>query len=35
MKKQPHYTPNTPIKGSAQAAGFLRENLRDLDHEES
>ena len=37
MKKQAHYTPNTPIKGSAQAAGFLREDLRalDLDHEES
>ena len=35
MKKQAHYTPNTPIKGSAQAAGFLREDLRVLDHEES
>ena len=35
MKKQAHYTPNTPIKGSAQAAGFLREDLRALDHEES
>ena len=35
MKKQAHYTPDTPIKGSAQAAGFLRENLRVLDHEES
>ena len=35
MKKQAHYTPDTPIKGSAQAAGFLREDLRALDHEES
>ena len=35
MKKQAHYTPNTPIKGSAQAARFLREDLRALDHEES
>ena len=35
MKKQAHFTPNTPIKGSAQAAGFLREDLRALDHEES
>ena len=35
MKKQAHYTPDTPIKGSAQAAGFLREDLRSLDHEES
>ena len=35
MKKQAHYTPDTPIKGSAKAAGFLRENLRVLDHEES
>ena len=35
MKKQAHYTPNTPIKGSAQAAGYLREDLRALDHEES
>ena len=25
-------TPDTPIKGSAQAAGFLREDLRSLDH---
>ena len=32
MKKQAHYTPNTPIKGSAQAAGILREDLRALDH---
>ena len=35
MKKQAHYTPDTPIKASAQAAGFLREDLRNLDHEES
>ena len=35
MKKQAHYTPDTPIKASAQAAGFLREDLRSLDHEES
>ena len=35
MKKQAHYTPNTPIKASAQAAGYLREDFRDLDHEES
>ena len=35
MKKQAHYTPDTPIKASAQAARFLREDLRSLDHEES
>ena len=35
MKKQAQYTPGTPIKASAQAAGFLREDLRSLDHEES
>ena len=35
MKKQAHYTPNTPIKGSTQAAGFLREDLRALAREES
>lgn len=35
MKKQARYTPDTSIKGSAQAAGFLREDLRALDHEES
>ena len=35
MKKQAHYTSDTPIKASAQAAGFLREDLRSLDHEES
>ena len=35
MKKQANYTPDTPIKASAQAAGFLREDLRSLDHEES
>ena len=35
MKKQAHYTLGTPINGSAQAAGFLREDLRALDHEES
>ena len=26
MKKQAHDTPDTPIKASAQAAGFLREH---------
>ena len=35
MKKQAHYTPDTSITASAQAAGFLREDLRSLDHEES
>ena len=35
MKKQALYTPDTPIKASAQAAGYLREDFRDLDHEES
>ena len=35
MKKQAHYSPDTPIKASAQAAGYLREDFRDLDHEES
>jgi len=35
MKKQAQYTPGTPIKASAQAAGFLREELKSLDHEES
>ncbi len=35
MKKQAHYTPDTPIKASAQAAGFLREDFKNLDHEES
>ena len=35
MKKQAHYAPDTPITASAQAAGFLREDLRSLDHEES
>ncbi len=35
MKKQAHYTPDIPIKASAQAAGYLREDFRDLDHEES
>ena len=35
MKKQAHYTPDTPIKASAQAAGYLREDFRNLDHEES
>jgi len=33
MKKQAHYTPDTPIKASAQAAGYLREDFRDLDHD--
>jgi len=32
MKKQAHYTPDTPIKASAQAAGYLREDFRGLDH---
>ena len=35
MKKQAHYTPGSPIQASAQAVGFVREDFRDLDHEES
>lgn len=35
MKKQTHFASNTPITASAQAAGFLQEDLRSLDHEES
>ena len=34
MKKQAHYTLGSPIKGSSQAARFLRDDLRALDHEE-
>ena len=30
MKKQAHYTPDTPIKASAQAAGYLRVALFQL-----
>ena len=35
MNKQANNEYLTPIKASAQAAGYLRENLRNLDHEES
>ncbi len=35
MNKQANNDYLTPIKASAQAAGYLREDLRDLDHEES
>ena len=35
MKKQATYISDTPIKESSQAAGFLHEDLRALDHEES
>ena len=35
MNKQANNNYLTPIKASAQAAGFLREDLRKLDHEES
>lgn len=35
MNKQANNDYLTPIKASAQAAGYLRENLRNLDHEES
>ena len=35
MNKQANNDYLTPIKASAQAAGFLREDFRDLDHEES
>lgn len=35
MNKQANNDSLTPIKASAQAAGYLREDFRDLDHEES
>ena len=35
MKKKATYISDTPIKESSQAAGFLHEDLRALDHEES
>ena len=35
MNKQANNVYLTPIKASAQAAGYLREDFRDLDHEES
>ena len=35
MNKQANNDYLTPIKASAQAAGYLREDFRDLDHEES
>ena len=35
MNKQANNDYLTPIKASAQAAGYLREDLRALDHEES
>ena len=35
MNKQVNNDYLTPIKASAQAAGYLREDLRNLDHEES
>ena len=35
MNKQANNDYLTPIKASAQAAGYLREHLRNLDHEES
>ena len=35
MNKQANNDYLTPIKASAQAAGYLREDLRGLDHEES
>ena len=35
MNKQANNDYFTPIKASAQAAGYLREDLRNLDHEES
>jgi DNA repair protein RadC len=35
MNKQANNDYLTPIKASAQAAGYLREDLRNLDHEES
>ena len=35
MKKQANNDYLTPIKASDQAAGYLREDLRNLDHEES
>ena len=35
MNKQANNDYLTPIKASAQAVGYLREDLRNLDHEES
>lgn len=35
MNKQANNDYLTPIKASAQTAGYLREDLRNLDHEES
>ena len=35
MKKQATYISDTPIRESSQAAGFLHEDLKSLDHEES
>lgn len=35
MKKQATYTSDTPIRESSQAAGYLHEDLKALDHEES
>ena len=35
MNTQATYNPETPIKMSSQAAGYLREDLTCLDHEES
>ena len=35
MKKQAIYNPETPIKESSQAAGYLHDDLKSLDHEES
>ena len=35
MKKQATYISDTPIKESSQAAGYLHEDLKALDHEES
>ena len=35
MKKQATYSIDTPIRESSQAAGYLHEDLKSLDHEES
>ena len=35
MKKQATYSTDTPIRESSQAAGYLHEDLKSLDHEES
>ena len=35
MKNQANYITDTPIRESSQAAGFLHEDLKSLDHEES